>query len=116
MVIPQCPHCGTYLPSFSVVHIRGKKRRMIYEFILKHPYCTMDRIVNYVYGDDPNGGPESASRSVHVLISNIRKIIRKHGLVIENHRGPGACYRIIPIKTTPAKPTRRTEGRANGPT
>jgi len=96
-MVNQCPHCGTWLPQH--IQVGGRARKKIYEYIRTHPGCNMDAIVWHVYGSDPNGGPEDPANTIRTIICLLRKILAKHGWAIENRRGVGTTYRIVPLKS-----------------
>lgn len=92
----QCPTCGTWIPSPGV-KVGGRQRRKIYEYILRHPDCTIEAIIDATYSDDPNGGPSDARNTATAIIHTIRKILTGYGLTIANRRGVGTTYRIVPL-------------------
>lgn len=90
-----CPECKRPLPP--EVKIRGAKRQQMYDFIAAHPEgVTRPQIMDHLYRDDPNGGPEFA-QIVPVMANKINKQLKEMGLRIQirGSGGPGSVYRII---------------------
>lgn len=56
---------------------------------------TREFILERLYGDDPEGGPENCDRVVHVLLSKIRKKLADNntGLEVVNNYGTGWTLR-----------------------
>lgn len=46
-----------------------------------------DALLDYLYGDDPDGGPYTARKSMHVQISRINQHLRPYGLEIRASHG-----------------------------
>lgn len=68
---------------------RDKKQRIV-EVIHKAGAhgATSDQVFDYVYGDDPNGGPETGVKIIAVHIWRINKALAPHGIRIR-HTGIG---------------------------
>lgn len=63
-----------------------------------------ETLINTLYEDDPNGGPETAIQVVRVQIFHIRKKLATHGWTIPHNkvgRGQGnyCFYSLSPITT-----------------
>jgi DNA-binding response OmpR family regulator len=88
-----CPLCHQIIPPRNLFRDQPVKQR-IYEFIAAHREgVTRRQIMDHVWADDPNGGPEFAN-VVSVHIKNMRPILEREGLTVTCARGPGATYRI----------------------
>jgi hypothetical protein len=77
-----------------------------YNFIATHPNCTMKSIIEYVYADDPNGGPVSAVSAIHVQIHRINKRMvgkRIKAKIRASSSGRGATYRLLNLTEQPGK-------------
>lgn len=92
MDINTCPHCGSLLVE-KVLFPAVKQR--IFNYIKKHPYCTIEALMASVYRDDPNGGPDSNVVSAH--ITQMKPTLEANGLRITSRRGPGATYKLEKI-------------------
>lgn len=92
---------------------------MIYEYILRHPGCSIEAIVGYVYAERPDGGPDDAAASVRTIISYLRRNLVRYGLTVKNGQGAGigSSYSIAPIEKKPsAKAALQLEGSIHGST
>lgn len=65
-----------------------RKFRRILAFMRDHGPCTVDEIVDHLYGDDPEGGPITAREGVCVRISTGKPELRKFGYVIDHVSRP----------------------------
>ena len=77
-----CPHCGQTLPAlapFGLYLTRGEQR--IFERVARAgPGGVHIRtLIDHVWGDDPNGGPLYAQKSLHVRIWHLNKKLRSKG-------------------------------------
>jgi hypothetical protein len=93
--IPICASCGH--PVFSdaiAARLCGKQRRL-YEVVQAAGArgLTASQIMNEIYADDPNGGPES-SNIVSVMVRIVNLHLEHFGLAIRGQRGPGGFYRL----------------------
>jgi DNA-binding response OmpR family regulator len=85
-----CPECGQPIaPDVELSPILSR----IYEFVRRHPRCTRDQIIDHVYADDPNGGPESR-HTIAVHIYRLNRVLRPYGIVVRATKGHGANYSI----------------------
>ena len=90
----RCECCHQIIPPEIV--LSGKITRAIYEYIASHPNgVQMRQITDYVYQDDPSGGPDFADISVSVLIRKINRTLKSYGLKIGSYRKHSG-YKIIP--------------------
>jgi hypothetical protein len=63
---------------------------------------TIKQLVDFVYADDPNGGPLYGSRSLNVIVHRANEELLAHGYQIKcTHPGRGARYEFVKIKTAP---------------
>lgn len=57
-----------------------------------------NQIVEVLYADDIDGGPEEAVKCVHVMINRMNKLLAGVGEKIKaDRRGPGATYSIVKL-------------------
>lgn len=76
---------------------QGALRQRIYDYMVKYKTATSERLLNIIYADDRDGGPENANSSLHVTICKMNKILRAYGYQIRGKRGRGAFYRFVEI-------------------
>lgn len=80
----------TYLPPIGAKIYRAVKARP--GVIGGHD------LVDIVYGDHRDGGPETAMDSIHVLINKMNKRLATVGECLKaDRRGPGATYSIVKL-------------------
>lgn len=92
--IETCKCCGAVIPPRAEFGLTRTQQR-VYDYIARHPGCTMDRIMNGVYADARDGGP-TFSNTIAVHIHNINNKLT--GLRIQcSGPGPGATYRLIKL-------------------
>lgn len=48
---------------------------------------TTNKLVNIMYADDINGGPDTAVKSIHTTVCKINKILKQHDFQIKSERG-----------------------------
>jgi hypothetical protein len=93
MAITNCPHCGSVM--LNGLEMQGKIRNRILEFVRSHPGASSHQIADYVYADDPNGGPLDASNSIIVTIIKMRPLLKLMGLNIRGRVGVGGGYTLV---------------------
>lgn len=62
---------------------------------------AIEALIDQLYWDDPNGGPDNAAASVVVMVSKLRRKLRTIGWTITDSRmgrGTPGRYRLEPIK------------------
>jgi hypothetical protein len=94
-----CPCCKRLFPFPSdAIKLSGNVRRRYFDALAKAPDgLTREQILNAVYADDPNGGPD-AYETVRQHIFEINKTLAKHGLKIKSPLGgPGARYYLVQL-------------------
>lgn len=104
-VKPLCPCCGQAIaapPPDKVIEFMRmtKQQRAIAEAVLRaHPRrVPIDRIVDRVWGDDPDGGPEAPERIVHTVICKLNHRLQIYGWRIDGMAaGRGSGYGLIPV-------------------
>lgn len=92
-----CPTCGRAFPP--KIDVGGKKRQLIFDYVARHPEgVTVGQIMEYVYAEDPNGGPES-SNVVAVQAWHINRYLETRGAPyrIRGRGGPGSIYRLYTV-------------------
>lgn len=71
-----------------------RRRRQLIDALLRagRSYVAKSRLINEVYGDEYDGGPEDAEACIHTHLSRLRDQIRPLGFTITNSRHLG--YRL----------------------
>ena len=95
MATPECcSKCGQLLPPTVVL---PKLRQRIYDYVSRHPEgVDVGHISDYVYADDPNGGPENAAVCIRTQIYHINfPVLRPRGLQIKGKSGPQGLYKLV---------------------
>lgn len=75
---------------FDPASIRcGPVTRRLLEVLASQPgkWVTTTRIIDALYGDDPNGGPDNANLTIRVLVHTARPRLQAMGWDIESIRG-----------------------------
>jgi DNA-binding response OmpR family regulator len=101
---PACPTCGQIVKdaprideAIAALRLVGIQKQIVLALAsARGRYLSLDELAQIVYLDDPEGGPETASRSIYVQINKLRKKFNHWGARIE---GKGAhrngYWRII---------------------
>jgi hypothetical protein len=88
----ECPTCGQTFPPPFKMNWRAKRSVML---LIEAVYragpngITSDKLYEKLYGDDPEGGPVSGIRSLHVRICHTNRRLREEGWLIVNCKGKG---------------------------
>lgn len=93
-MVKTCEHCGSVLEDVPL--FRGPVKQRLYEYIRKHPGCNIFNIMDSIYREDIDGGPET--NVISSLLVQMKPTLEAAGLIIEVGRGPGATYRLVAIK------------------
>jgi hypothetical protein len=87
-----CPACRRELPP--EIPITGRKRQQLIECLRNYPNGrTVPQLMDYVYADDPDGGPEEHN-IISVMVKHINSRITDYGWKIIATRGPGSTYHL----------------------
>ena len=94
-----CPCCGSEIdqtPALGLVEVvQGLSRTLVTELAMAYPgTVSMERLIDVLYGDDPQGGPLSADNAISVYNWRIRKVIEPLGWTIPRQNHGGAHYRL----------------------
>jgi DNA-binding response OmpR family regulator len=101
MIADTCPCCGRLLPgAYEVAADAAKlssKQRALFDVLAKASGRVVrhDFIHEYLWGDDPNGGPENAKNVLAVMVSNSNVKLMAVDYRIVNVWGVG--YQLEPI-------------------
>jgi DNA-binding response OmpR family regulator len=92
-MIERCKCCGQKLPPEELpdgVHLSPIKQQ-IWQAIVSWPGIRSKEIIDWVYGHDEHGGPDSLN-IVSVHVAQINKQLASHGLAIRGRNSSG--YRL----------------------
>ncbi len=101
----KCPCCGgevTKLPVSALISIPMQPQHRSVAAALASAYprrLPMGALIDALYANDPNGGPEQASNVIIVRVSQLRKKLMPYGWTVSSGvDGPGshAGYRLEP--------------------
>lgn len=94
-----CSHCGGVTNDYSRIEIRSMspmQLRLLDALVAgKNRYQSKSVLIEKIYADDPDGGPDDAVRHLRVHIHKLRSKLEKAGFDIEVNWGVG--YRLIQI-------------------
>ena len=93
--IEVCAHCGSIIPPKTVFRKNSVKQRIL-DYIARHAGCTVSEIMDAVYADDSDGGPDSPN-VIASHLSQMRPRLADCGLGIKSRTGPGATYELYQI-------------------
>lgn len=106
-----CPCCGGFIGEAAPLdqvreRVTAPARRLIFDLISKRPGKPVLKsvIVDRLYGNRSDGGPDSAGQVVAAMVSQLRRQIEPFGWTITNGRGGSsehAEWRLIPTEATP---------------
>jgi len=96
-----CPCCGSELiePLTSTVSLTfAPRQQKVYDLIRRagKTGLTPNQLVDRVYGNDPDGGPDDPYRCVMVAISQVNSKIRPLGMEIRR-RGWGGPRVLVSL-------------------
>lgn len=94
---PRCPCCGHAIDgseklsaavAVAAAHASPQERRILF-FLAKRfgSRVPTTSLIDYLYADDQNGGPENAERVLRVVNCRLRKKLRPVGLTIRGYGG-----------------------------
>ena len=90
-----CPHCKRPFPP--ELRVGGKRRQAMVDYLAKHPEgATVWQIMEAVYADDPNGGPENG-QIIPVMKLHANKYLNRQGWHIKSSGGHGALYTLVKL-------------------
>lgn len=80
-------------------HVRlSRTQRRIYDLVKLRPGILASCLAQLLWEDDPNGGPDSGIKCLHVHVYHLNKKLKPHGIVVRSPFGAGEDgYRIRPI-------------------
>jgi hypothetical protein len=88
-----CPCCHREIPGreLQVDAFTGGPimRRILQKLQATRDPVPVRTLADFVYADDPNGGPEGAENSIRTTICRMNKRLRSDGWQIKGHKGRG---------------------------
>lgn len=92
VTLPRCPTCGQRMglgPTVEVLRELSPNEALIFLCIMQAGVAgvTVEDLIDGTYGDDPEGGPLSARKVIHVLKHRLAAKALKHGFRIHNVSG-----------------------------
>lgn len=85
-----CPCCKRLLPESLT--IGGARRRRLLDYVGNHPEgVTVWQIIDAIYWDDPNGGPDKHN-CISVMVKQMNRTLIPQGYKIRGTGGPGSRY------------------------
>lgn len=106
MLMPDrvCSCCGQTLPpKLDVgIYLTQLQQRLVERVHRagKHGIQT-SRLFDFMYGDDPNGGPSHGNDSLRVFIYQVNQRLKKVGKVIRSPKGGRGCEGIYTLRDLP---------------
>ena len=96
----KCPCCGSSVDALPIdglaaLPMSRHRRRIIQGLIRAYPTPILGPdLADYVYADDPDGGPVSGMQSITVTLGRIDKILVGTGwrLIRKRDRGPSTYW------------------------
>lgn len=93
--VKTCPCCGQLIPP--TLMFQGRVSQRLYDFVAKHPEgVDREQIADFVYAEDPNGGPDSEG-AVKALIWRMNVNLKSKNLRIKSSMGRGSVYRLVQL-------------------
>ena len=98
-----CSACGQTLPPRIDLGIRltsGQQRLVERVHRAGVEGILSTDLLDYMYGDDPNGGPETGKKALAVRICQLNKVLRKKGWCIRAPKGgmrEPTPYRLVKL-------------------
>lgn len=75
----------------------GRSEMRIIAMMRRHPgrYVSRGELIEFLFGDDPDGGPEWVSHGIAVRMHRIRARLKGAPIAVESCKGKG--YRLVVI-------------------
>jgi hypothetical protein len=98
----QCPCCGQHLTertpteALRFLKLNQTQRRIVDTLVHSYgEWIPTRRLIDAVYGDRPDGGPDGAESVISVAVATARPILAGVGLTIQGKHGAGRRLIII---------------------
>lgn len=95
-----CHCCGAVIPPEDLgIHLTPTEQK-VFDYIRKHPRCTVNDLIEHLYNDRRDGGPLTASNNIYVYVARIRKKLSdaNHDFTIPYTGTWGASFRLVSTK------------------
>lgn len=100
-LVSLCSVCGHLIsetssefPDAYEMNLPRRERQILEVLVRSTGRPTfMSKIIDELYADDPDGGPENAEGCAQTHISKLRRKLRPHGWLIDSRRFDG--YRLV---------------------
>jgi len=89
---PICDACGQPVLMRSELPPLSPIKQRILETVKRRPGITAQQLRDWVWVDDPNGGPLTGTKNLHVHIDQLNALLRPLDLCVRNK---GGGYQII---------------------
>jgi DNA-binding response OmpR family regulator len=106
-----CPCCGSDIGEAASLDavaeaVSSPTRNTILEMLARNigRPVRRDTMIDRLYGDRPDGGPDAASSILMVQVSRLRREIEPFGWTVSNGKGGAgdrAQWRLIPLEKGP---------------
>ena len=106
-----CPACGGHIGEAAPIEtvreaVTAPVKKVIFDMLARRVGRAVlkDSIIDAVYGNRADGGPETASTTIQVQVCQLRRIIEPFGWTISNSRGGAgelAQWKLIPTEAGP---------------
>jgi hypothetical protein len=106
-----CPACGGYIGEAASIEFVAERlpkgqQTAIFNLLAKRLArpVAKESIIDQLFSDRADGGPESASRVVDTQLAHLRKIVLGYGWMIKRvggGRGGQCSYQLIPQEAGP---------------
>jgi hypothetical protein len=100
-----CSACGQALPlPFDIGIELSPRRRELLEIVYRAGRygIATERVIELLYGNDPNGGPENARKTVHIRVCQLNKLLAPRGWRIYGRGAHNGFYILEKLIATPA--------------
>lgn len=94
MAVRTCPCCGAGIADTSVL---TRIQQRIYDTIFRHPGLLARELMEFIYADDPDGGPLS-SKIISVHVVGINRRLASQGIAVHARHGSSDGYKIIKLE------------------
>jgi hypothetical protein len=98
----RCPCCGKFLTerapkeSLRFLKLNQTQRRIVETLVSSFgEWIPTRRLIEAVYSDRPDGGPEGAESVISVSVATARPILADVGLTIQGKHGAGRRVAVI---------------------
>lgn len=97
-MVEVCKCCGHPIASDEIAAVLPGKQRRLYEIVRDAGQLGVScgTVMDRLYADDINGGPESHN-VVQVQAMHVNRKLRAFGIAVRGRGGPGSVYRLVKL-------------------